>query len=291
VVAFIVGQQKLKIAVPKGRLYDAVVSLLARAGITLSKNGRSYRPACNDPEIEVKIFKSQNIPKLVELGSQDIGFTGYDWVLEQKAEVKELLDLEYNSVRIVAAIPKTYSLDSLKKRRIVVGSEYEVITKKFLVENGYDAVLLKTYGATEVFVPEDADMIVDNTSTGRTLKENNLKIVDTLLESTTRLIANKNSLQDSWKKKKIEDILLLLRSVLEGEKRVFIEMNVSSDGLDELIPVLPCLKAPTVSPLYGDQGYAIKVVVKKDEVKYLIPLLKEKGATGILVMNLEKVIP
>jgi len=280
----------LKLALPKGRIYDNVVKLLKEAGFCIKGNKRSYRPSINDNEIIVKVLKARNIPKLVELGSQDIAFTGKDWVLEQKADVKELLDIRTDPVKIIAAIPKKYNLNELKKRKIVVASEYEKITKDFLEKQGFEFVYVRTYGATEVFPPDDADMIVDNTSTGTTLKQNNLEIVETLLNSSTRLIANKNSLENKWKRRKIKCIVMLLKSVLEARKRVFLEMNVPKNKLQDLIEILPCMKSPTISELYGAEGFAIKVAVKKEEVPKLIPLLKEKGATDILEFKLIKVV-
>ena len=283
--------KKIKLAIPKGRLYDEVVRLVEDAGFKLAKNGRNYRPYINDPEIEVKILKPQNIPKLVELGSQDLAFTGYDWVMEQEANVVELFDINQNPVKLIAAVPDTTDMEKLKTSKIRVASEYETITKNFLDKEGFDYVFIKSFGATEVFVPEDADMIIDNSSTGKTLKDNKLVVYKELLTSSTRIIANKDAMKDSWKSKKINDFLMLIESILEGRKRLLIEMNVSKDKLDSLIPALPCMKSPTVSKLYGDQGYAVKIAVEKEKVGKLIPFLKENGATDILVFNLKKVIP
>ena len=284
-------ERRIKLALPKGRLYGEVVRLLEDAGFQLSKNGRSYRPYINDPEIEVKIFKPQNIPKLIELGSQDLAFAGYDWVVEQGADVVELLDLEFNPVRIVAAIPEGKDITQSKNQKIRVASEYERISKEFLEKEGMNYVFINSFGATEVFIPEDADMIIDNTSTGKTLKENGLAVFKEILSSSTRLIAHKDSLQDPWKKRKIDNFLTLIRSILEGRKRLLIDMNVSKENLKKLIPVLPCMKSPTIAKLYGDQGYAVKIAIEKEKVGELIPLLKENGATDILVFKLEKVIP
>ena len=279
----------IKLAVPKGKLYTEVVTLLEEAGFQLSRNGRSYRPYISDKEIEVKIMKPQNIPKLVELGSQDIGFVGYDWVVEQEADVKELIDLKFNPVTLVAAIPKDKSTS--KKNQIRVASEYERISRNFLKKEGLDFVFIRSFGATEVFVPDDADMIIDNSATGETLRENGLVVYKELLSSSTRLITNKDSLKNNWKKKKINDFLLLITSVLEGRKRLLIEMNVAPEKMKTLIPLLPCMKSPTIAKLYGNQGYAVKIAVEKDKVGKLIPFLKENGATDILVFNLKKVIP
>jgi ATP phosphoribosyltransferase len=283
-------KNKLKLALPKGRLLDGIIELLEECGLEIKMNGRSYRPWCADPEVEIKILKPQNIPALIELGSQDLAFTGYDWVTEQNACVEELFDLKFDPVKIVAAIPKEKSMNKLKTGVIRVVSEYENIAKKYLKEKGYKYQFIRSYGATEVFVPEDADMIVDNSSTGKTLVANNLKIVDTILVSSTRMVANKKALKDSWKQRKIENLLLLIKSVLEARVRVLLEMNVAKERLSELMLVLPCMKSPTVAELYKESGYAVKVAVKKAEVKDLIPILKENGATDILVYKLEKVV-
>lgn len=282
--------KKLKLAIPKGRLAEKVIALLKDAGLKLAKNGRNYRPYISDPEIEVKILKPQNIPKLVELGSQDLAFTGDDWVLEQGADVSEVLDLGFDPVKVVAAIPKDKNFNELKTKQIRVASEYEMISKQFLEQQGIDYVFIKSFGATEVFIPEDADMIIDNTSTGSTLKANNLVIVSEVISSSTRLIANKEALNDDWKNRKINQILTLLKGVLEGRRRVLIEMNVSQENFDRLIPILPCMKSPTIAKLYGEQGYAIKIAVEKSKVNELIPKIKENGATDILVFKLDKVV-
>lgn len=280
---------KIKLAIPKGRLYDEVVKLLEDAGFQLSKNGRCYRPYMSDKEIEVKIMKPQNIPKLVELGSQDMAFAGYDWIVEQDADIQELIDLNFNPVKLVAAVPNGKA--TLKNKKIRVASEYEKISKQFLEKEGLDYIFIKSFGATEVFIPEDADMIIDNSSTGKTLQENGLAVFKELLSSSTRLIANKDSLKDQWKKKKIDDFLMLIKSILEGRKRYLIEMNVAEEKMEKLIPLLPCMKSPTIAKLYGNQGYAIKIAVEKEKIGKLIPFLKENGATDILVFNLKKVIP
>ncbi|MFH1306557.1 MAG: ATP phosphoribosyltransferase [Candidatus Micrarchaeota archaeon] len=272
---------------PKGRLYNEVILLLKDAGFNLSGNSRNYRPTINDPKIEVKILKSQNIPKLVELGSQDIAFTGYDWVVEQNADVQELMDLGFNPVKLVACAKEGFDF---KKPNLRVASEYESLSRSFMQKINPNFIFIKSFGATEVFIPEDADIIVDNSSSGATLKENDLQVMSTVLTSSTRLIANKKSLKDKFKKKKIGEFVLLLKSALEGRERVLIEMNVPKEKLKQIIPSLPCMKSPTISKLYSGGGYAIKIAVKKQEVNLLIPLLKEKGATDILVFSLQKVV-
>ena len=282
--------EKLKIVIPKGRIYDNIAKLLNDVGFGLEVAERVYTPRVDDPEIEAKIMKPQNIPQLVELGSHDIGFTGYDWIVETQADVVEIMDLGFDPVKIVAAVPEDLSHVDLHSRKIIVATEYEGITKGFLNKENYNYVLLRTFGATEVFPPEDADMIVDNISTGRTLKEHNLRIIATLMKSSTRFIANKSSLEQPWKRKKISEMQMLFQSVLDARERVMLEMNVPKEKFDEIVNNLPCMRSPTVAPLYGDQGYAIKIAVKKSEVAKLIPRLKELGATDILEYEFRKVL-
>lgn len=281
---------KLRIVIPKGRIYENVVKLLNDAGIYMQVNERGYRPIVNDAEIEIKIMKPQNIPKLVELGSHDIGFTGYDWIIETGVNIVEIMDLKLDSVKIVAAAPEKLSNENLHKRKIVVASEYENIATTFLKKGKYNYVFLRTYGTTEVFPPDDADMIIDNTATGRTLTEHNLKVIATLLDSSTRFIANKKILKEPWKREKIYEMKTLFQSVLDARERVMLEMNVPRRKFKTIVKMLPCMRSPTVAPLYGEQGYAVKVAVKRTEVIKLIPLLKKLGATDILEYEFRKVV-
>ncbi|HEY9187819.1 MAG TPA: ATP phosphoribosyltransferase [Ignavibacteria bacterium] len=282
--------KKIKLMIPKGRIFDKVVKLLNEAGVTLESDERAYRPVTNDSSIEVKMMKPQNIPKLIELGAHDIGFTGYDWILESNAKVEEIIDLKFDPVKIVCAIPKNLSINELKKKQIVVASEYENLSKRYLDKNKFKYVFLRTYGATEVFPPDDADMIIDNTSTGRTLEANNLKIIDTLINSSTRFIANKNALKDPYKFERIKEFEMLFRSILDARDRVMLEMNVPKEKFEEIISLLPCMRSPTVSPLYGEGGYAVKVAVKESDAVKLIPKLIKHGATDILEYKFRKVV-
>lgn len=282
--------QKLKMVIPKGRIHGSVVNLLNDSGYGVEPAERYYIPLVEDTEIEAKMMKPQNIPKLIELGSHDVGFSGYDWIVEAQADVVEILDLGFDTVRIVTAVPEEFLKTNLQERKLVVASEYERIATTFLTEKGYDFILIRTFGATEVFPPEDADMIVDNISTGRTLKEHHLHIVDVIMESSTRFIANRKVVEDPWKREKIEEMNMLFQSVLDARERVMLEMNVPRDKFDEIVGMLPCMRSPTVAPLYGEQGYAVKVAVKKKEVVKLIPLLKKYGATDILEYDFRKVV-
>jgi ATP phosphoribosyltransferase len=282
--------QVLKMVIPKGRLFANVVGLLNDAGFGVEVDQRIYTPMVDDPEIEAKIMKPQNIPELVEYGSHDVGFTGRDWMLETQAHVVEMMDLGFDPVRIVAAAPAGLASSDLRSRRVLVASEYQRISREFLEGGGYDYVLLRTYGATEVFPPEDADMIVDNLSTGRTLQEHNLHIIATIMESSTRFIANERSLEDPWKREKIGEMQMLFRAVLDARERVMLEMNVGEEDLDRIVEVLPCMRAATVSPLYRQQGYAVKAAVPRLEVAKLVPQLKRLGATDILEFELRKAV-
>jgi len=284
------NEQKIRLVIPKGKIMSNVMKLLNDAGINLYTNDRLYRPIVDDKDMEIKIMKTQNIPTLVELGSHDIGFTGYDWIVETGAQVTELLDLHFDPVRIIAAIPKGVTLQELKSKRIIVASEYENISKIYLQQNNLDYVFLRTYGATEVYPPDDADMIIDNTSTGQTLEEHNLSAVATILESSTRFIANRKALENPAKAEKIEEMTMMFQAILDARERVMLEMNVPKDKFTDMVKSLPCMRSPTVSPLYGEQGYAVKVAVKKHEVRKLLPLLKKLGATDILEYKFEKVV-
>lgn len=280
----------IKLALPKGRMYEAVSRLLADAGFRILTNGRSYRPLCSDDRFELKILKPQNIVTMVGLGSHDVAFAGHDWVVELEAEVVELLDTELDPVRLVAAAPRERAdVAALRARRIVVASEYERISRRYLDAGGFDYLLLRSYGATEVFPHEDADMIVDNTATGRTLAENGLVELDTLLTSSTRLIANPSALRGA-KQRDLDELVMLLRAVLDARRRVMLEMNVAPESLDAVLRVLPCMRVPTVQELRGDAGFAVKAAVPREGVARLLPVLKAAGACDILEVTFSKVV-
>lgn len=287
--------QKLKLVIPKGRLQDKVMALLASIGIELTFSSRSYRPVCSDPDVEVKLLKPQNIPSLIALGRHDVGFAGYDWLLENglenSTEIQQLLDLGYDKVRLIAAVPDNLAVnDQWKKMKLVVASEYVTIAAKYIEKQKLDAVLIKSYGATEALPPEDADLIIDNTSTGSTLQVNRLTIVDEILSSTTRLYASGQAMQNEWKKEKLSQIVMLMQSKLNASQKVLLEMNVSKDDFEKLVNTLPAMRSPTVAPLYGDDGFAVKVAVPSKEVSKLIPQLIACGARDVLEYRLEKLI-
>jgi ATP phosphoribosyltransferase len=281
----------LKLALPKGRIFDRVRALLDDCGLGLRLPERGYRPTSSDDRLQIKILKAQNVAALIGLGSHDLGFTGHDWVRETQAEVVELLDLGFDPVRIVVAAPEESDVAHLLSRdRIVVVSEYEHLARSWLDARGVHYHFMRSYGATEVFPPEDADLIVDNTSSGKTLVENRLAIVDTILHSTTRLVANREAMEDPARRQVIDELLMLMKAVLDGRARVLLEMNIDEARLPTLVAALPAMKSPTVAQLYGQGGYAVKVAVRKDAVARLIPELKRLGATDILETEIRKVM-
>ncbi len=281
---------KLKILLPKGRIYENVVGLLDGAGIKITLPERAYRPTVNQDDLEAKVMKPQNIGRLLELGAHDVGFTGRDWIQETGADVEEIMDLGFDKVRIVAAAPNEIDDRALSSRRVIVATEYEQIARGWLEKRGLNYLIVRTFGATEVFPPDDADMIIDNTATGRTLAENGLRIVDTILHSSTCLFASKEAMKDPGKRRKITELKMLFEAVLNARSRVMLEMNVAKSRFDGLVKGLPAMRSPTVSPLYGDDGFAVKIAVSKAEVPNLLPRLKELGATDILEYELRKVM-
>lgn len=284
--------QVLRLALPKGRMQEGVGKLLQDAGVRLSAGSRTYRPKISLPNIEVKILKPQSIIEMLHLGSRDIGFAGADWVLELQANVVELLDTELDPVRIVAAAPKEIVKDGkFLKDSIVVASEYDRLTKNWIAAKKLKATFVHSYGATEVFPPEDADCIVDNTATGATLEANGLVIFDEVLTSSTRLYANPQALEDADRRKRIDDLVLLLKSVIDARLRVMMEVNVSAANLEKVISVIPAMREPTVAPLHHDAGYSIKAAVPRKVLPVLIPKIKACGGTDIIVSSLSQIVP
>ncbi|MCL2808687.1 MAG: ATP phosphoribosyltransferase [Treponema sp.] len=281
--------EKVKILIPKGRIYDNISRLFAEAGFPISLADRTYRPAIGASWLDAKIMKPQNVGELLEIGSHDAGFTGIDWIKENGSDVEEILDLGFDKVRIVAAVPQEYDEEKLRSKKLVVATEYVNIAESWLKSSGFNYRILRTYGATEVFPPDDADMIIDNTSSGQTLKDNGLKIIGTLLESSTRFVASKAALANAEKKSRIEELAMLFRAVLDGRDRVMLEMNIPKEQFESLAS-LPAMRSPTVATLYGDAGYAVKIAVKKNEVPEMIPKLKKLGALDIVEYDLRKVV-
>jgi len=302
----------IKMALPKGHLWEDTKRLLNEAGYNLNlRDPRSYLVKTNDPEIQMRIHRAQNIGLLVEEGRHDLGITGLDWVVEPEADVELLMDLGYGGVDVVAAIPQRYGislsdkvseaevfnrfLKAIKaegKSRIIVASEYENLTMRLCEEkfSGFPYRFIRSYGATETFI-EVADMIVDCTETGRTLRENGWEIIYRLFDSTARLIACKKSLKDSGKRAKIEGFMTIINGALEAEGLKLLKMNVPESAFEEVIRILPSMKSPTISRLYGSNGgYAVEVAVREEQIVQLIPVLKRKGATDIIELDIKKAI-
>lgn len=288
----------IDIAIPKGSLEEQTLLLFKQADLEIRKTDREYNPTVKDPRIKkVKILRPQEIPKYIEEGYFDIGISGKDWVMESDADVIEVADMFYSKlgegiVKIVVAVPDGHNIKTAKdiKPGSRVSTEYPKLTKKFFDRLGIPVDIRYSYGATEAKVPELVDVIVDLTETGSTLRKNGLKIVDTILESNTKLIANKKSWSDPLKRKEIEEIKILLLAVLEARGKVFIVMNVPGDKLDEVVGALPAMKEPTVSKLYKSEYYAVETVVSKSEINILIPKLKSLGAEDILEMDISKIV-
>jgi ATP phosphoribosyltransferase len=282
----------LRLAVPKGRMYDGVTRLLADAGVHLTQTVRSYRPHISLGGCEVKILKPQSIVEMLHAGSRDVGFAGADWVAELDGSLVELLDTGLDPVRVVAAAPLELAPDGvLPEGPLVVASEYENLTRRWIAERCPKARFVRSYGATEVFPPEDADLIVDNTATGSTLEANGLRIVDELMASSTRLYANPRALEHPERRAVVEDLVLLVRSVLEARRRVMVEVNVAADRLEALLAVLPCMRQPTVSQLAGGAGYAVKAAVPRADLPAVIPRLKAAGGEDVVVTRIAQIVP
>jgi len=281
--------EKLRILIPKGRIFDNVSRLFSEAGFPIALSDRTYRPALGVDWLDAKIMKPQNVGELLELGSHDAGFTGIDWIRESGADVHDVLDLGFDKVRIVAAVPQDYDEAKLHSKKLVVATEYVNLAEQWLKSSGYQYRILRTYGATEVFPPDDADMIIDNTSSGQTLKDNGLRIIATLLESSTRFVASKDAIANAEKKRRIDELAMLFSAVLDGRDRVMLEMNIPKEQFESLAS-LPAMRSPTVAPLYGDAGFAVKIAVKKHEVPDIIPKLKKLGAIDIVEYDLRKVV-
>jgi len=293
----------LRLALPKGSLEEQTLRLFKEADLAVIRGFRDYNPSIDDPRItQIKILRPQEIPKYVEEGYFDLGISGWDWVNESEADVEVIADLPYSKqssgvVRLVVAV--TEDSDIKKPEEIKPGSrvttEFPNLTKKYFEDLGIPVEIYFSYGASEAKVPELMDVVIDLTETGSTLRKNRLRIIGTILESTTKLLANKQSLKDLEKKKVIEEIKTLLLGVIEARGKVLLSMNVPEAKLEDLIGILPAMKKPTVSHLFKNQSnsteyYAVETVVPKKEVNVLIPKLKEKGAEDILEMNISKIV-
>lgn len=294
----------LRLGLPKGRMQAKVTQLLSDAGLPVVLDDREYRPRVgNGLGFETKLLKPQNVVEMLASGSRDIGFAGADWAKELGADLVELMDTGMDSVRIVAAAPESL-LKAVKTpqattetwakacgRIPIVASEYEEVAKEWIRRFLPGADFIRSYGATEVFPPEDADLIIDNCATGGTLRANGLSIIDTIMTSSTRLYASRKAMENPAKREAAEALVLILTSVLEARRRVMLEVNVSAACLEAVVAVLPCLRSPTLSPLEGGKDFAVRVAAPRDSLASLIPEIKRRGGTDIVVTQLSQLVP
>ena len=285
------------LGLPKGSLQEATFLMMKKAGFNVTVGSRSYVPRVDDPKIDARLIRAQEISRYVEHGMLDAGMTGYDWILENESDVVEVADLIYakqglRPVRWVLAVPNDspiQSVNDLEGKRIA--TEAVGLTKRYLKSNNVKAEVEFSWGATEVKAPELVDAIVEITETGSSLRANNLRIVETVQESTTKLIANKEAWADSEKRAKIEQLAMLLEGALRAELRVLIKMNVQEKDLDAVVDMLPAMHAPTVNQLNEEGWCSIESVVEEAIVREIIPGLKASGAVDIIEIGLNKVVP
>ncbi len=284
------------LGLPKGSLQDATFNMMRKAGFNLSVGSRSYMPSCDDPGLLCRLIRAQEISRYVELGVLDAGITGYDWIYENNSDVVEVVELLYakqglRPVRWVLAVPNDSPIQSVKdlegKR---IATEAVGLTRRYLEKYGVTADVEFSWGATEVKAPELVDAIVELTETGSSLRANNLRIVDTVLTSTTRLICSHKAWGDPAKRAKIENLALLLAGALAAETRVLLKMNVPEKALGAVVALLPALHAPTVNSLNAEGWHAVETVVEECRVRELIPALRGAGAQGIIELPINKII-
>lgn len=312
----------MKFAIPKGSIEEATFKILEQAWQSISGRGRTYRVKLSDPEIEVKVLRPQEIPTYVQEGFYDVGITGKDWVRESKADITTLLDLEYGKVKQVIAVPETFAVEDLtglieefaaKKKPLRISSEYltttsahfksnqayqkhfgildpMIITPWLRVGENKNVQIFLSFGATEAKPPEDVDAIFDITETGTTLGQNNLKIIDTVMESSAVVVANRSALRNTKKREKIADMIALLRGVVEARKKLHIFVNVKKENLDHLLKNMPALKKPTISELSEQGWYGVNTIIDKDEFIKLVPMMR-KIAQGLVVMEPRQILP
>ncbi|MBI5199107.1 MAG: ATP phosphoribosyltransferase [Nitrospirae bacterium] len=292
------GKNKiLRLGLPKGSLQEATLKIFKKAGFNVTVGARSYYPSIDDPKIECILIRAQEMARYVSDGVLDAGITGKDWILEQNADIVEVAELNYakeglRPVKWVIAVPvdsKIKTLKGLNGKRIA--TELVEVTKRYFRKKKIKAQVEFSWGATEVKPPQLADAIVELTETGSSLKANNLRVIDVMLESTTRFIGNKQAWKDNWKRKKMENLVLLLQGALSAEEKVGLKMNVPKKNLKKVISILPAMHAPTISSLANGEWYALEVIMDEKKVRSFIPSLKRAGASGIVEYPLNKVIP
>lgn len=286
----------LKMGLPKGSLEAATLDLMRRAGFLITVAQRSYFPAIDDPDIECMLLRAQEMARYVESGALDCGLTGYDWVVENEAAVHTVCDLVYakqsfGKVRWVLAVPQASDIKTVTDLEgRIVATELVGVTRRWLAERGVSAKIEFSWGATEAKLPELADAIVEVTETGSSLRANKLRVVETVLESTTQFIANVDAWQDPEKRRKIEDIVLLLQGAIAALDRVGLMLNVRVQDLDAVLAVLPALRNPTISHLSDEGWLAVNTILEESVVRHIIPRLKEAGAEGIVEFPLNKIV-
>ena len=281
---------------PKGSLEESTIALFGKAGWKIAKGSRSYKPSIDDPELDGRFVRAQEISRYVEQGFFDCGLTGYDWILENDSDVVEVCDLIYSKAttlksRWVLCVKEDSDVKTVKdlegKR---IATELVNVTRKYLADKGVNAAVEFSWGATEVKVPDLVDAIADITETGSSLRANNLRIVDTMLYTNTKLIANKAAWENPAKRKKIESIALLLRAALDANNKVGLKMNLPKASLSKVISSLPALRKPTISTLSDEAWVAVETIVDEKVVRDLVPILKDNGAEGIVEYPLNKII-
>ncbi len=291
------SDNKLKIALPKGSLEEATYNLFKRAGFKINVNSRSYIPSIDDPEIEVVLFRPQEMSRYVEEGIVDCGLTGHDWIVENDSDVVELCELQYskrtsNPVRWVLAVHESSPFKSVKDlngKKVV--TELVSVTKRYLKKNKVTAEVEFSWGATEAKPPRLADAIVEATETGSSLRANKLKIIDTVIVSIPKFIANKKSVKDPWKKQKMDNLIMLLDGAMRAQEKVGLKMNVEKKNLRKVLSLLPAMKKPTIANLTDKNWLDVETIIDESVVRELIPALKKAGASGIIEYPLNKVIP
>ena len=287
----------LRLGLPKGSLQESTLKLFRKAGYHISISSRSYYPSFDDPEIEAMLIRAQEMAGYVENGIIDCGLTGKDWIMEQNASVHEVAELIYakeglRPVKWVIAVPNDSNIKTVKDLRGKrIATELVGFTKRFLKSRGVKAEVDFSWGATEVKPPHLADAIVELTETGTSLKANNLRVIETILESSTRFIANRKAWNDKWKRQKMENIVMLLKGALAAEEKVGLKMNVSAQYLKRVMSLLSSMHSPTISALSDEGWHALEVMINEKQVRELIPKLKKAGASGIVEYPLNKVIP